>query len=126
MGSCPREANFYKDGNYFLTSDDVGQEISVTVYHKDGGGVVSTHSVVFEKEFDTPIIYRLLDINSSEFSENQPSGTPTGKFSALDLDQDSVLAFSFSGGETFTDNALFNLTENGELRTKQTHDYENR
>ena len=120
-----REANFGKDENYFLTPDDVGQEISVTVYHKDGGGVVSTHSVVFEKEIRYPNnIPTSLDINSSEFSENQPSGTLIGKFSALDLDQDSVLAFSFSGGETFTDNSFFVLSENGELRTKQTHDYE--
>ena len=71
-----REANFGKDENYFLTPDDVGQEISVTVYHKDRGGVVSTHSVVFEKEIrypnNIPILLILIHLNFLKINHQEP------------------------------------------------------
>ena len=57
--------------------------------------------------------------------ENQPVGTIIGEFNATDPDANATLSYALIDGNGSSDNHLFSLEQNGNLKTATVFDFEN-
>ena len=114
----PQSGNwtYTPNANYF--GNDAFQ---VTVTDDRQGTTLSSLGVSILSVNDIPYD---LDLNGSSIQENLPEGSFVGRFSAKDLDMDSVLSFALVDGNGSAHNSLFFIDSNYTLRTTEAFDYE--
>ena len=93
----------------------IGQtQFTITYVGGDG------NDVVLKTNF-APTALALLN---STVEENAPSGTLVGAFSTTDGDSEDVFVYTLVAGTGSTDNELFAIDSNGDLRTAASFDFE--
>ena len=89
------------------------QSIRVRVKDEHDASVEGIFLVTVTDLNDPP--ENLVEVSDLNISENQPVGSPVGKFNAVDQDANATLIYELVNGSGGSDNGLFTLETNGTL-----------